>query len=150
MEKVKNLSKCAGKCDDQQQHKDIIRAAMISTTKGLTDNRPISLRTSAPVNKPSAIKPLRQFSEVLDVKHKNAVPGLGYSKSKRKYTAAGDIIGSIITKRHGKTKINALVIFFYIIVSYSILRPRNCQLKMIALRCTLMVTLKNRWFQIYY
>ena len=56
LENIKNLYKQAGKCDDQQQFKDILEDDMVSTTKGFTGNSPISLRTSTPVKKPSSRK----------------------------------------------------------------------------------------------
>ena len=43
--KIKKLYKTAGKCDDQQQYKDIIEAEMVSTPEGGTDN---SLMTPNP------------------------------------------------------------------------------------------------------
>ena len=46
----KNYKK-SGKCDNQQQLKDIIEAAMVSTPEGFTDNIPISPRTSKTANK---------------------------------------------------------------------------------------------------
>ena len=54
LENIKKLYKQAGKCDDQQQFKDILEADMVSTTEGFTDKIPISPRTSSPVNKHSA------------------------------------------------------------------------------------------------
>ena len=42
-ENIKKLCKSAGKCDYQQQYKAIIEAEMVSTTAGLTDNRPMHL-----------------------------------------------------------------------------------------------------------
>ena len=50
----KKLYKQAGKCDDQQQFKDIIEAAIVSTPEGFTNYSPIYLRKLSPVNKPSA------------------------------------------------------------------------------------------------
>ena len=49
LENIKNLYKQAGKCDDQQQFKDILESAMVYTPEGFTDNSPISPRTSSPV-----------------------------------------------------------------------------------------------------
>ena len=46
---------------------------MVSPPGGLTDNIPMSLITSIPVDKPIPGKPLRQFSELLDVKQKTDV-----------------------------------------------------------------------------
>ena len=54
LDKTKKLSKQAGKCDDQQQFRDILEAAMVSTPEGFTNNSPISTRTSSPFKKPSA------------------------------------------------------------------------------------------------
>ena len=45
--------KQAGKCDDQQQFKYILEAAMVSTTEGLTENSPVFTMTSTPIKKPS-------------------------------------------------------------------------------------------------
>ena len=42
IENIKRLYKQAGKCDYQQQFKDILEAAIVSTTEGFTDNNPIS------------------------------------------------------------------------------------------------------------
>ena len=41
LENIKNIYKQAGKCDDQQQFKDILEADMVSTPEGLTNNSPI-------------------------------------------------------------------------------------------------------------
>ena len=68
LENIKILYKQAGKCDDQQQFKDIIEAAMVSTPGGFTDNSPIYPRTSSPVKKPSSRKSLCMFTNVLYVK----------------------------------------------------------------------------------
>ena len=54
LENIKKLYKKSGKCDDQQQFKDILEAAMVSTTGVFTDNSPISPMTPTPINKPSA------------------------------------------------------------------------------------------------
>ena len=53
IENIKKVYKEAGKCDDQQQFKDIIVAAMVSTPWGFTNNSRISTMTSTPINKPS-------------------------------------------------------------------------------------------------
>ena len=64
LENIKKLYKQAGKCDDQQQFKDILEAAMVSTPEGFTNNSPISPMTSSPVKKPSAQKSLCMFTNV--------------------------------------------------------------------------------------
>ena len=48
----KNLH--AGKCDDQQNLKDIIDTTILSTPEGVTDNIPNVPMASTPVKKPSA------------------------------------------------------------------------------------------------
>ena len=68
LENIKNIYKQSGNCDEQQQFKDIIEAAMFSTPEGFTYNSPISPRTSTSVKKPSAQKSLCIFTNVLEVK----------------------------------------------------------------------------------
>ena len=38
MNNIKKIYQHAGKCDDQQNLKDILDAAMVSTLEGVTDN----------------------------------------------------------------------------------------------------------------
>ena len=38
MNNIKKIYQHAGKCDDQQNLKDIIESAILSTTEGFTDN----------------------------------------------------------------------------------------------------------------
>ena len=54
--KIKKLYKSSGKCDDQQQYKDIIKEIMVSTPEGFTDKSPISPSQSVTVKTPSARK----------------------------------------------------------------------------------------------
>ena len=68
MKKIEKLYKQAGKCDDQQQFKYILDAAMVSTPEGFTNNSPISPMTSTPVKKPSKRKPHCMFTKVFYVK----------------------------------------------------------------------------------
>ena len=68
LENIKKLYKQAGKCDGQQQLKDILEAAMVSTPEGFTENIPISSMTSTPVKKPNAQKSLCMFTKFFDVK----------------------------------------------------------------------------------
>ena len=68
LENIKNLYKQAGKCDNQQQFRDILEVAMTYTPDGFTNNIPIYPRTSPPVKKPSAQKSLCLFTNILDVK----------------------------------------------------------------------------------
>ena len=64
IENIKKLYKQAGKCDDQQQFKYILDAAIVSTPEGFTKNSPISPMTSTPVKKPSAQKSLCLFTNI--------------------------------------------------------------------------------------
>ena len=58
MNNIKKIYQHAGKCDDQQNLKDIIDAAILSTPEGVTDNIPNVHMTSTPFKKPSASKSL--------------------------------------------------------------------------------------------
>ena len=68
MNNIKNIYQRAGKCDDQQNLKDIIDSAILSTPEGVTDNSPNVHMTSKPVKKPSARKSICLFTNILDVK----------------------------------------------------------------------------------
>ena len=83
LENIKKVYKQAGKCDDQKKVKNIIEVDLVSTPEGLTDNSPISPRTTSPVKKPSAWKSLCMFPNNLDMKTKKAYHRVGDAKSKR-------------------------------------------------------------------
>ena len=68
MNNIKKIYQHAGKCDDQQNLKDILEAAILSTPEGLTDNIPNAPISSTPVKKPSARKSLCLFTNILNVK----------------------------------------------------------------------------------
>ena len=53
MNNIKKIYQHAGKCDDQQNIKDIIDAAVMSTPEGVIDNSPTVSMTSTPVKKSS-------------------------------------------------------------------------------------------------
>ena len=72
MNNIKNIYQHAGKCDDQQNIKDIIDAAILSTTEVVTYNISNVHMASKPVKKPSARKSLCLFTNILDVKPKTA------------------------------------------------------------------------------
>ena len=55
---IKEIYQHAGKCDDQQNLKDILDAAMVYTPEGVTDNITNVPMTSTPVKKPSTRKSL--------------------------------------------------------------------------------------------
>ena len=72
MNNIKTIYQHAGKCDDQQNLKDIIDAAILSTPEGVTDNSPNVHITLKPFKKPSARKSLCLFTNILDVNPKTA------------------------------------------------------------------------------
>ena len=72
MNNIKKIYQHAGKCDYQQNLKDIIDAAILSTPEGVTDHSPNVHLTSSTVKKPSARKPLCLFTNILDVQPKTA------------------------------------------------------------------------------
>ena len=80
LENIKKLYKNSVKCDNQQQKKEIIEAEMVSTPEGFTDISKMSPSQSVTAKIPSARKPLNQFLEALDVKHKTDVRRLGSAK----------------------------------------------------------------------
>ena len=54
LQNINKLYKYARKCDDQQQLKYILEAAIVSNPEGSTKNSPRSPMTQTPVKKPSA------------------------------------------------------------------------------------------------
>ena len=56
LQNIKKLYKHAGKCDEQQQFKDIIENTMVSTPEVFAGNSSRSSMTPTPVKKSSAIK----------------------------------------------------------------------------------------------
>ena len=101
--KINKLYKQAGKCDNQQQFKDILEADVVSTTEGFNNNSLRSTMTPTTVKKPSARKSMCIFTNILDVK-KSAIRRVGGAKSKRKADKAGTT--PIETKSKRKIKIN--------------------------------------------
>ena len=84
MKNIKNIYQHAGKCDYQQNLKDIIDAAILSTPEGVTDNSHNVHMTSKPVKKPSARKSLCLFTKILAVKPTTAKRRFVAAKSRRK------------------------------------------------------------------
>ena len=70
MNNIKKKYKHAGKCDDQQNLKNILEAAILSTTERFTENSPNVPMPSTPVKKPSARKSLCLFTNILNVQPK--------------------------------------------------------------------------------
>ena len=99
MNNIKKIYQHAGKCDDQQNLKDILEAALLSTPEGVTDNILNVHMTSSPVKKPSARKSLFLFTKILHVKPKTAKPRFVAVKFRRKSMKAGN---SLWTKKNEK------------------------------------------------
>ena len=65
LKNIKTLYKQSGKCDNQKQLKDILEAVMAFTPERFTYNSHISPMTSTKVKKPSDLKSLCMFTNVL-------------------------------------------------------------------------------------
>ena len=96
MNNIKKIYQHAGKCDDQQNLKDIIYDAIVSTPEEVTDESPHVPMTSTPFKKPSARKSLCLFTKILHVKNKAAKRRIGAAKSRRKAMKVGN---SLWTKK---------------------------------------------------
>ena len=72
MNNIKHIYQHAGKCDDQQNLKDILDAYMVSFPEEVTDYSPSLPMTSTLVKKSSARKSLCLFTNIFDVKKKTA------------------------------------------------------------------------------
>ena len=99
MNNIKNIYQHSGKCDDQQNLKDIIYAAILSTPEGVTDNSPNVHLTSSPAKKPSARKSLCLFTNILAVKHTTAKRRFVAAKYRRKSTK---VCNNLWTKKQTK------------------------------------------------
>ena len=106
MNNMKKIYQHAGKCDDQQNLKDILDTDMMSTPEGVTDNIPNVPLTSTPVNKLSARKSLCLFTTILDVKPKTAKRRIVATKSKRRAMKVGSSQRTKKIKIKGHSKIN--------------------------------------------
>ena len=106
MNNIKKIYRHAGKCDDQQNLKDIIDSAILSTPQGVTGNIPNVHMSSKPVKKPSARKSLPLFTNILDVKPTTAKRRFVAAKLKRKSMKVCNSLWTKTTKRKGHSKIN--------------------------------------------
>ena len=64
---IKKIYQHAGKCDDQQNIKDVLDAVMVSTPEEVIDEIYNIPMTSTPVKKPSAGKSLYLFTNILNI-----------------------------------------------------------------------------------
>ena len=72
MNNIKKIYQHAGKCDYQQNLKDILDDSMVSTTEGVTYNSPNVSMASKKVKKTSARKSLCLITNIFEVKPKTA------------------------------------------------------------------------------
>ena len=89
MNNIKKIYQHAGNCDDQQNLKDNIDAAMLSTPEVVTYNSSNVPMKSTPVNKPSARESLCLFTNILYVKNKTEKRRIVAAKSKRRAMKVG-------------------------------------------------------------
>ena len=89
MNKTKKIYQHAGKFYGQQNLKDILDTAVVSTKEGVTYNSPNMDMTKTPVKKPSASKSLCLFTNILDNKEKTEKRGILDTKSKRRAMKVG-------------------------------------------------------------
>ena len=80
LENNNKLYKTSRKCDNKQQYKNILEAAMVSNLEGFTDNSSMSPSPLMAVKNISARKSIRQFTELLEGKNKTASCRLGAAK----------------------------------------------------------------------
>ena len=99
MNNIKKIYQHARKCDDQQNIKDILDAAILSTPEVVTDNIPNVSMTSTPVKKPSAGKSLCIFTNILDVKPKTEERSFVAEESKHKSMKVGNSLWNKKTKK---------------------------------------------------
>ena len=104
MNNIKKIYQHAGKCDDQQNLKDIIDAAMVSTLEGVIDYSPNVPMTSTPVKKLSARKYQCLFTNILDVKPKTSKHRFAAAKSKQKVMKVGSNLWTRKKKRAFKNQ----------------------------------------------
>ena len=78
---------------------------MVSTTEGLTDNSPISVKKYGHTNNPSTRNFFPLF-RTIECQTKKYVHGLGYAKTKFKATRTGNILWYSISTQKVHTKIN--------------------------------------------
>ena len=104
MNNIKKIYQHAGKCDDQQNLKDIIGAAILSTPEGVTDHSPNFHTTSTLVKKTSARKSLCLFTNILAVQPKTAKRRFVAAKSRRKAMKVCNSLWTKKTKRKGHSK----------------------------------------------
>ena len=80
LDNIKKIYQHSGKCDDQQNLKDVLYYAMVSTPEEVTYDSPNVPITPTPVKKPSASKSLCLFTNILNFNKKTAKGLIGAEK----------------------------------------------------------------------
>ena len=106
MNNINKIYQHVGKCDDQQNLKDVIDAVILSTWEWVTDNSPNVPMISTPLNKTSAMKSLCLFINIFGVKPKIEKCCIVAEKSKRKVMKFGNKLWTKKRKRKGHSTIN--------------------------------------------
>ena len=106
MNNIKEIYQHAGKCYDQQNLRDILDSAMVSTPEEIIDDSPSLTMTKTTVKKPSASKSLCLFTKIFDVNKRIAKRRVGSAKSKRRVMKFGNSLWNNKTKRKDHSKIN--------------------------------------------
>ena len=98
---IKYIYPYAGKCDDQQNLKDVLDADMVLTPELVIDDIPLVTMISTPVKKPSARKTLFFFTNILNVKKKTEKRRVVAAKSKRRSMKVVNSMWTNITEIKG-------------------------------------------------
>ena len=101
MNNIKKIYQHAGNCDDQQNLKYIIDAAILSNPEEVTDNSPNVHMKSTPIKKPSGRKSLCLFTNILDVQSNKAKHRFVAVKYRRK---AMKVCNSLLEKKNQNEK----------------------------------------------
>ena len=102
MNNIKKIYQHAGKCDDQQNLKDILEASLLSTPEGFICNSHNLHMLSTPVKKPSARKSLCLFTNILGFKPKTAKHRFVAEKSRHKTMKVCNSLWTKKLKDHSK------------------------------------------------
>ena len=100
MNNIKKIYQHAGKCDNQQNLKDIIDAAVLFTPEDIKDEITSFPMTQTTVNKPSARKSLCLFTKIFYVKRKAGKLRIGAAKSKRRSMKVGNSLRFCLIIKH--------------------------------------------------
>ena len=92
MSNIKKLNQHAGKRDEQQNLKDVLDAAMVSTPEEVTYDSPTFPMKSTPVKETSSSKSLCLFNDISDVKKKSSKRCVAPAESKHRAMKVGNIL----------------------------------------------------------